>query len=256
MKTNAIVRIVIYALVILLLLAILCAGLGLGTFYISLGSENYITGEGSVAASEVSRLELDWAAGSIRIVTADTDQITFTESGYAEENQRMVYSQNGGTLKISYSKTTVAIGFVSIPSKDLTITVPEDWVCQELELDGASLEVEISGLTVTKLDIDGASNTIRFTGSVNTLECDGAACEMAITCTDRPRTIDMDGAACQLELTLPKDCGFRVEMDGLSCDFRSDLAYTIANDCQIYGDEYCRINADGISCEITIHSAE
>lgn len=254
MKTNAIVRIVIYSVVILLLIGLLLMGLGIGTFVFSFGSgtgEVVNGGEGSVAADSVSKLKIDWASGSVIIQTADTDQITFSESGSFSEDQAMAYSVRNGTLKLSYSKASVQIGFVSLPSKDLVITVPKDWVCKELELDGAALEMEINDLTVELLDIDGASNEITFNGNLTNLECDGASCEIQVVTTSWPSKIDLDGASCNLDLTLPADCGYRVDMDGLSCSFRSDFGGG-----NVYGNEHCYITADGLSCEINIHKEE
>ena len=166
MKRNAIARIVIYSLMIAIFSGILMVGLGLNLFTFRTESQGtQVTGEAvSVDADQISWLDLDWAAGSITIRTADTDQITFTESG-ATERYPMVYAISGGTLSIDYSKKNVAtVG--NIPNKDLTITVPQDWMCKGLDLDGAALEVKIEGLTVIDFDIDGAANEIVFTGSV------------------------------------------------------------------------------------------
>lgn len=252
MKTNAIVRIVIYSLVILLLLAILGAGLGLGTFPIKLGSGAEITGEGSVSADAISNLEIDWAAGSITILTADTDRITFSESGNAGENQRMVYSQKGSTLKISFSNTVTVFGFGYGPSKDLTVTVPESWVCQELEIDGAALAVVIDGLTVNSMELDGAAMDLDFSGSVLCLTCDGAACELKVRTAATPESLDIDGASCNMELFLPGDSGFLARMNGLGCDFKSTFDYTVSNGNYQCGDGSCRINVDGLGCNLTI----
>lgn len=252
MKTNAVVRIVIYSLVILFLLAILCAGLGFGMFAINLGSGTEITGEGSVSAAGITNLEIDWAAGSITILTADTDQITFTESGYAGENQRMVYSQKGNTLKISFSNTITVFGFGTGPSKDLTVTVPESWVCQELEIDGADLDVLIDGLTVNSIELDGAAMELDFNGSVSRLTCDGAACELKVRTAATPESIDVDGAACNMELSLPSDSGFLARMNGLGCYFKSTFDYTVSNRDYLHGDGSCQINVDGLGCNLTI----
>lgn len=258
MKTNAIVRVVIYSLVILLLIGMLLMGLGVGTYIFTFrsGSGQHINGEKmSIPADQVSDLHIEWAAGSILIQTADTDQITFSESGNFSEDYAMVYTLKGDTLKLEYSNAAVQIGFVSTPSKDLVITVPQNWTCEELELDGAALEVEINGLTIKGFDIDGASNEIDFTGSLEILECDGAACELTLNCQTKPWKIDLDGASIQMELLLPEDCGFQVQMDGLSCSFRSDLECTSSNGDYAYGDRYCQINASGLSCAVTVNHA-
>jgi len=258
MKTNAIIRIVIYSLVILILVAILCAGLGIGTLSFQVGSlsGDYKTGAGSAPANTVTDLEIEWAAGSVRIETADVDWISFQESGSTGEKDAMAYAIKGSTLHISYGKSPIKIGLVSTPEKDLTITVPRDWVCKALELDGAALDVEIYNLNVGTFDIDGASNKIDFYGAFTSLSCDGAACELNMICTDRPREIDLDGAACQLDVVLPKDCGFSVQIDGLSCDFQSDFDYVRSEDRYVSGDCYCSIDADGISCDVKVRKGE
>lgn len=255
MRSNAIVRIVIYSLVLLLLVGILCVGLNPSAL-LNFTSGTYITGDGSVSAADVTALQIDWAAGSIEIVTADTDEITFSESGTAGENQRMVYSLKGGTLNIRYSSTTVILGFGSNPSKDLTVTVPESWVCQNLEIDGASLDVAVNGLDLEQLEVDGASNRIHFDGSVTSADIDGASNSITLISAVPVKSVDLDGASCELDLTLPADCGFRVNVEGLSCDFRSDLPYATENGSQVYGDEYCKISADGLSCDVTVNTSE
>lgn len=255
MRTSATVRIIIYSLVILLLVGILCVSLN-PTALLYFTSGSYTTGEGSVDAADVTALQIEWAAGSIEIVTADTDKITFSESGRAGEKQQMVYSLNGGVLHIRYSSTTVILGFGSNPIKDLTITVPESWICRDLEIDGASLDVTVDGLNLGQLEVDGASNRIRFDGSVTSAEIDGASNSITLISAVPVKSVDLDGASCELDLTLPADCGFRASVEGLSCDFRSDLPYTKENGSQVYGDEYCKISADGLSCEVTVNAAE
>ncbi len=258
MKRNAIARIIIYSLTVVLLLGLLLAGMGKGRFVFSIGSGGGepVYGSGSVSAAEISALKIDWASGSITIQTGDSDKITFTESGNFDEGQAMTYSVKNGVLRLSYAKSGFQIGFVSSPSKDLTITVPKDWVCRDLELDGASLEVEMEGVNIETLDIDGASCGVTVRGAVEILECDGASCDLKLLCADRPREMELDGASCTLELTLPAGCGFELEMDGLDCKFHSDLEFTHRGDAYRYGDGYCQINADGVSCEVTIRQGE
>ena len=258
MKANAIVRIVIYSLVILLLVGILLAGLGIGslTFHIGAGSGTVVENEASVNAEGVKNLTIDWAAGSIRIETAETDTITFREASSDNTEYRMTYQLSGNTLKLSYGMTGISIGLISIPSKDLVITVPVGWICKKLEIDGASLSIDISGIVVDSIDLDGASNDLEFSGSVAEADIDGASNSVTLNCIDRPSRIELDGASCDLMLTLPKGCGFAVQMDGLSCDFHSNLSCTGSGGDYSYGDGYCKINADGISCDVTVNESE
>jgi len=246
-------RALVWGIVVILLAAALLVGLfGNSFLYFGIDDGNYITGDGSVAAAEVEKLQIDWVSGSIKIMVADTDTITFSETGHAGENNRMAYSKDGSTLSIRYSKPAIRIGFISLPTKDLTITVPKNWICSKLELDGASMDVSLDGLRVTDIDIDGASNDIHVTGAFTTLSCDGASCDITAICTDLPKQIDLDGTSCQMALTLPNGCGFAVEMDGVSCDFESKLPYAGEKGHYRYGNEYCKIDVDGVSCELSI----
>ncbi len=258
MKSNAIIRIVLYSLVIVLLLGLLLTGIGIGEyiFHIGTGGGVSVHGRTSIDAADIDGLQIDWVSGNVTIQAGDTDAITFEESGDFEDDEAMTYTVKNGILKLSAYQSRIQIGFVSMPSKDLVITVPWDWVCRDLELDGASITLDIMGLTLENLDIDGASCEISFTGALDTLECDGASCDITLVCINRPEEMDLDGASCTLDLTLPKGCGFEVEMDGLDCKFHSPLDYTSRDEEYHYGDGHCEISADGISCEITIREGE
>ena len=252
MKANAIPRIVIYCIIILLLVGILCTCLGLGTLTFDLRPSDgtAVVGEVSVKAADVNNLEIDWASGSVRIAVADTEEITFSDTG--SESCPMTYSLDGDTLRLAYSKGQVQIGFVSTPSKDLTVTIPRNWVCEELEINAASVDVDITDLAVSNLSLNGASNELRFFGSIDSLDCDGASNDLSLICANSPEEISIDGASCSLDLTLPYDCGFRAELDGLSCDFDSDLDYKTSDGTHRYGDEHCQIDVDGVSCDVTV----
>ena len=105
MKTNAIVRIVLYSIAILLLLGILIVGFLAGSLMTNFSTG--ITNEhqdsekselevmtvdmnGSVSANAVNSISIDWVSGSILIRPEDTDQITFSESHVSDEKEKMV----------------------------------------------------------------------------------------------------------------------------------------------------------------------
>lgn len=252
MKSNAIVRIVLYSLLIVLILGILVTVTCFDIFSFNTDSGEVVIGEEvSLNAGDISGLNIDWAAGTITIKTADTDQITFSETGDTSQ-YAMTYKVEGGILAIDYAKESVKVGVNNIPGKDLTITVPLDWVCENLEFDTAAVELCVDGLTVGTLELDGAAAVLDFRGSVDQLDIDGAAVELSITATNCPSRIDVDGASCKVQLTLPADSGFLVETSGLGYSFRSDVDHESANGVYSYGDRGCRIVASGLACDISI----
>jgi len=266
MKTNAIVRIVIYSVLTALLLCLLIGGIHLGSLHFSVDDgHSYSLGSASVDVSSIHNLEIEWAAGSITLQTADTDKITFSETGSSSAPQ-LAYRIEGQTLILRYSKPSFSIGLLSMPKKDLAVTVPKDWDCHILELESASTKITATGLkaekinlesasgtchfsdcTVGDLDVDTASGDITYTGTLNTLDCDAASADFTGVFTNTPKRITMDAASGDLDITLPENCGYELDMDTLSGDFQSDFG-----NANIYGDGSCKISMDGASGDVRI----
>lgn len=277
MKRNAILRIVLFSIVIVILLGLLIAGFAAGSFFSFRSGGSSLEGgtlssSGSVTASQIKDIEIEWVAGSITIQPGDVDSILFEETGAKKESEMMVWKQSGDTLIIQFSEgDTVSFGFNNSYSKDLTITVPKDWSCDELSIDSVSAKIDVSDLTINEMDLDNVSGVctfgdcavgtisldtvsgdIRFGGTLNILECDAVSASCIITLLNTPQRVDMDGVSGDLDLTLPEDCGFTVSVDTGSGGFSSDFATTTQNGNYVYGDGSCRINVSGVSGDVTI----
>lgn len=280
MKTNAIVRIVLYSIAILVLVSILAGALLLNTFIIDTDWSSFFTSEntgtlasaGSVSAEEIRDIEIEWAAGTITVEPGDVTEITFSETAGLAEKDQMIWSQKGDTLVIQFCKTRVYFGISIEAPKDLKIIVPKDWICGELEIDAASAEVQIKGISIDTVDFDGASGVCEFincdvnhldidtasgdiyyTGTLIELDCDAASASCSLNLTNCPKRIDADMASGDLRITLPEDCGFTVNLDALSGDFTSDYSTTISNGKHIYGDGSCTINVSALSGDVMIY---
>ncbi len=213
MKANAITRIIIWSLVIVLLVGILIAGLVPRYSHssvikaslnateptVALDSSSGIpaptaapdspssvspapsavpAGVNAVPAEDISALEINWAAGNIVIESADVDSITFSESGLSKNSKPFIWKIKKEKLVIDFSEATVLSGFgIHVDfGKDLLIQVPKDWVCRELELDAASAALEVTGLTIHEVDIDTASGTCLFDScNVSSMDVDTAS---------------------------------------------------------------------------------
>ena len=272
MRRNAIVRIIVSSLVIVVLLGILLVGLGVSlfTFRTDKHSETYALDSGAIPAHEVREIEIEWACGSITIEPADTDSISFRESG-GKNAKPMVYRQVGSKLTIEHEATTVFSGFHSNDQKDLVITVPWNWDCNELSVDAASADLTVNGLNAKdvelnmasgdshftdcvlgELSLNCASGEVTYTGTLYSLGCDTASGKVTAVLDNVPRTIEFDGVSADLDLTLPADAGFTVELDTLSGNFHSEFDTISRNDQYICGDGSCRISIDGVSGDVTL----
>lgn len=284
MKTNAIIRIVLFSLTIVLLAGILLVGMGFS--YLSPifskttdAGETVVNGETvCVDTADIRKINIEWAAGDIIVEPReDIDQIQFSETAAQKAKYAMVYSVSGSKLTISFCKDSIKFGFNNTSiTKDLTVYIPADWICDELQLEVAAANVDVRNLTVGTVNFDGASGTcnfencivdnldmdtasgdVTFTGELGSLDFDAASASFNGTLTNCPRKIDMDGMSGDLDLTLPADSGFTVDMDGMSSNFRCEFEYAQRGDgTYVSGDGSCRIDVDGMSCDVYIRKGE
>ena len=285
MKHNAIVRIILFSVGIVALLGVLLASLFLN-IYIADG--RVITDQ--IAATEhpqqmfsqgnyskdIRNIKIDWAVGNITVYSdATATDITVTETSDVDCKYETVIKQSGQTLKIEYCKDSVqlpSLGITADVSKDLVIVVPADWNCSSLEIDTASADVSVDGITigefdfdgasgvckitncdVTELDLDTASGDVTFTGTLDILECDAASASCSITAWNIPSSIKMDAASGDLELILPEDAGFTCKMETMSGSFNSDFQVDSSSGNYVHGDGSCKINLNAMSGEVCIY---
>lgn len=290
MKTNAIIRIIIWSIVITVLLGLLTtvlAGRSLSrtqetaeTYSIE-APMNILPSEETITFSpdEITELEIEWVSGSILIQPADVEMITVSESDVADAKDAMLYKQKGKKLTILFSEEGSFSGLgITINTdirKDLTIFVPRDWECGSLEIDAASATVEINDLTIREVEFDGASGAcelenctvdtidmdtasgdVNFSGALNILDFDGASASIFAVLTNTPTRMDIDTMSGDLDITLPEDTGFAVNIDSLSGTFFTDFETTVHNGNHIHGDGRCRIDVSAMSGDLKIHRAD
>lgn len=254
MKASAIIRIVVFSLIFLILLGLLIGGLSIGYLIGSGPSGETTTIRREIDVANLHDVEIDWAAGSVTIRPSPsaTDKIIIYETKDINSTYTMSTEFDDNTLKISYGKD-LGLHFGSLTGKDLTIILPRNWTCRNLEIDGAALEVDITGVAVGSLELNGAATELSFTGELLELECNGAAAELNVSCTKFLNQVKIDGAACKLDLTLPEECGFEVSTEGLAMDFHSDCDYYKNGSTYSYGDEYCKIDVSGLGCKVSVN---
>lgn len=288
MKTNAIIRIVIWSFILLVLVSVLC-GVLYGRMLDTHRSERmeFTYGEASphgtggsqaaVDAAQVRQLTIEWVAGDITVQAKEgISQIRFSEDAL-ECGYPMVYEHRDEKLTIRFCEESFGFkNFEEDARKNLMIEVPADWVCRELKLavaaadvtvhgllarevdfDGASGECDFLDCTIGDLDVDAAAGDVTFTGSLETLDLDATSGSFAGVFTNTPGRIEMDGMSGDLDITLPDSGGYTATIDGLSSSIRTEgHSAAVKDNAYTYGDGSCRINLDGISCDLTIRLEE
>lgn len=279
MKTSAIIRIIIFSLVIVILASIMIAGMTLQGIRFHFGNDGIqggtVSSEGSVPAGEIRSIAVEWVSGSITIQTADTDTITFSETGADSKEEIMVWKQSGDELKIQFQQPRVWFGFSfgldADNSKDLVITVPEDWNARDLHIESVSADIRANGITagsfdienvsgycdlaeciIDELDVETVSGRVDLMGSVRIASLEAVSADCTLTLSAGTKEIDLDSVSGDLTVYLPADQGFTASIDGLSGDISTDFPTTTSAGTHIHGDGSCKIEAEGVSGNISI----
>ena len=229
---------------------------------------------------DVNEIEINWVAGDIIIMETDVEEITVSESDVSDPRHALQYQLRDNKLEILFSEESLMDGFgISLAGdsrKDLYIEVPRNWEGRSIEIDAASTNIEMHNITLNELDIDGASGTcdiqncaigeldidaasgdIYYLGSLDRLDLDGASASFTGDFQNTPSRIDMDSMEGKLDIALPEDCGFTLTTDGISIQLASDFNYSYTkNRSHVYGDGRCRINVEGLNCNVTLRKLD
>ena len=265
MKSKAILKIVLFSLLALVLVGALVFALRydgelpnfFGSGFNYADPESYTVGSGSVQG-ELSRIALHWTGGTVDIRPYDGDKIVLTETGADSEKEQLRYRLQDGTLTVQYCKSGFHWNITTHKSLELLIPQAQAATLLSCEVDTASADVTVQGLTAQSFDLDTASGELRavdctfpsfeaeaasgdcnlenctvgafemdaasgraiLSGSVETVEFDSASGDLRISTTTVPRKIKVSTASGRTELTIPKDAEFTAELDAASGDLR------------------------------------
>ena len=284
MKTNAIIRIIVWSVLLLILLGIFLGALAFSWsdsfWWDFIFSDTQMLASDApvlVSANTVQALNIDLDRCNITMLPGDVDSIAVINQSSEDAGTDVYWGIRQNELILRAKSDWGGFGLLrrGSPRIDLSIVVPRDWICQELDADAASIWLEATDLTireadldsasvmakmenctVTDLSVDTASGNVTFQGSLETLDWDGASGDFIGELTNTPRQVDVDSASGKLELTLPRDSGFTVLLDTASGDFISDFETRNSGEEHVYGDGRCVIDVDSASGDVIVHKGK
>lgn len=203
-RIGAIVRILIWALVAVILSALLvCLFVGdsfvdftiFGFSSYSYSNEkSYHVGQSTVN-DDFTSIDIDWISGSVELCASPSDTVTIRETGVdGEKKNELRWKVENDTLIIKYSSPRSIFNFFAknTPKKDLTLSLPEsllselnrvniesvsapvslpsDLRAREIDIECVSGDAETGFLTADTLDIETVSGKIQCRGEVSVLD--------------------------------------------------------------------------------------
>lgn len=174
MKKSAILRIVIWSVVVVLLIGLL---LGIMIFKenpnapIIFGEEQgykynneneYTVGASDLSAEVFTSINVDWINGRVNVIAynGDTVKIEETSTDNIEEKYELRWRVKENTLYIKPCKSSREWNLVNnIPAKELYVYIPEDLAIamNRVQIDTASAEISVTGISATEIDTTSAS---------------------------------------------------------------------------------------------------
>ena len=128
----------------------------------------YQTGEGTIAAPNLERIDLDWIDGNVTVVICQDAYVSVTEKAPAELNEKTkvhwLVSEDGKTLSIKYRGSSSFWGTTKDKEKDLILRIPEKLIgqLQTLSINAVSSNVTVSDIIIDNIDVKTASGDVTF----------------------------------------------------------------------------------------------
>ena len=261
MKSNAIIRIVIWSIVIVALVSVLGALIA-DEVYLSdytpaataipvpLETEYVVTPdlplpneEELMLPGDINEIEINWVSGDIIIMEKDVEAITVSESDVSDERYSLQYHVRDNELEILFCENHLMNGFgINLGAeirKDLYIEIPKNWAGHSIEIDAASANVEMHNITLKELDVDGADGTFDFQNChISNLDIDTADGDIYYLGT--LDTLDFDAASASFIGDL-QNTPSRIDMDSMS----GKLDIALPEDCGF------TVTMDGMSSRLS-----
>lgn len=278
-KHSAVVRLILFSVIAVVLVGVLAWGIGgkplLRHIKTSVVSQNSVTlAEGTpIRASDVDELEISWVAGNVRIVPGTQEEITVTEE-LLNSDHPMILRQDGSRLVVDFCESSWYTS-LSVPKKNLTVTLPAGWSGKRLKVNLVSAGLTCSDTAFEQLElstvsgaytfqrcgagdmkVESVSGNLNFTGTLRQLKFDGVSARVNLTTQEAPERIQMNSISGDLELTLPAGCGFTLNNSSLSGRLDTDFPTTEQGGSTISGNGACQIELNGVSAGVHIRQGE
>ncbi|MBQ7334959.1 MAG: DUF4097 family beta strand repeat protein [Clostridia bacterium] len=243
---------------------------------------NYRIGDGTIAAPNVTEIEVDWIDGRIEILPCDDMFLSVTEFSANEltEDSRLRWrvSEDGKSLSIKYRKSSWYLGNSENKDKFLILRVPKklfgqltslkvktvagDVTVKELEVPSISLEstsaaINIKSCTCTDFSAKTVNGAITFDGSIaGKVVCKSVNVAMTLRSAVCPQSVTVDSVNADVLLSLPATSSFSLNKDSIGGDFSTDFAVEQADGVYICGDGSARFEIDTVTGDVKIEKRE
>lgn len=269
MKNTAIVRIIIWSIVALIFLALLILFLSNNIINFPILTNNlswnnkkdishYSVGPGSVTASIIDHIDIDWISGGVDVKYYEGDKIMIDEydakNKFIKEDDKLRYLVKDNRLYIAYSLNSLKLNIFNFNSlnKQLTVLIPVE--LQELVIENVSAKINIEGIKTNILSINTVSGNITTDNIIvnKVITLDNVSSKLNIDCSNVPDKINIATVSGNIQLSIPENEGFTMNYTSVSGHLYSDFQYTFNKKTYTYKNGGADINISSVSGDLSI----
>ncbi len=193
-------------------------------YYDNYDEARYSVGNAEIDADMVQNIDIEWISGNVDIEYYDGDTISLSENEQSDENHKLRYKLDNGTLDIKYIKSGVLKrrnGNLNL-SKELTIYIPKDKVINNIDVESVSAGIN-SEITVGDFDAETVSGNIIADGIMNSADAETVSGNITFICPQSFYELSTDSVSGETQIIIPKDIsGFYVTASSVSGRINAD----------------------------------
>jgi DUF4097 and DUF4098 domain-containing protein YvlB len=239
-------------------------------------------GGSAVNPSDVHHIKLEWIAGAVKILSSDSDRITFSEIHLPNDYSDPLYwTLNNGTLTIKYAKIESVfrynfLNFRKLKGKDITLTLPKGlrlesfsvnsvnggvsadglgWSAERVNLDTVNGVIAAANIAAAKLSLNGVNGSF----TVSSPDCGSIAAGtvnggLTISSPENCKSISMSSVNGNLTLKASDFYkGFTAKLTSVNGGITSDLPVIVKSKKHyVCGDGNAKIKLDTVNGSIAI----
>ena len=214
----------------------------------------YSVGEGTLYATELTHIDLDWVDGRVEILACEDRYPSLSETCPNELTQESLVhwriSEDGKTLSVKYRASSKFFGSGENKNKNLILRVPKAMLgdLKQVSVHSVTASVVLSGISAERLEISSSSGVLLLDNcKAKNVSLSSVSGQIDASFENVPESIVTDNVGGETALAIPRDAGFSLGFETKRggeplLDFS-----TVQKDGRwICGDGKCRIDAKSV----------
>ena len=250
----------ILAYIILAVIALAAMGTLTGCTALRAGAyanaDRYTAGDAEFT-EPIDRIEIDWASGSVRILSHPGSTVLLSEEAEADmpEELRVRWWLEGSTLHVKFAASGARQRLTDRWHKALTLRLPEALSLGDVEIRAASANIEAETVAAKEIDVSTASGDMNLRCAANAIRLNSASGDIHLDQLDSAGEVSIESASGRIDANLTHVDDVRLE----AASGRIDLSAASVDSLSAKtasGDISCTFEAAPSECRLRAVSGE